>query len=557
MKKRLLAALLALGLLLGMARAEKLAVKEDMRTLVQTLLTGSYGYTAQEAEAFVIEPWKLENGVKLAFYPADHPEWRYTVKVRKGKCEESLSPFAPLDARERFPGERLVREGMRLAMEKWLPDWENAGRSALASWMWEKDIIGTARLQEGLETGNLSAGNALHELLVSCYGETFHWPSALLEWERETLLKQGLSLEAFEPGGVTRFTLQTLSRARLPVVRFAGDAPEELGEALNHPALTGWTLLCGCVLGERCALAAFEQGDRRLLLLLSRSRADRPWKLYSMGENALYTGRPFFITAGSDGRMFEIVYPISATERELFAIYHQDKTDTCRLDGYLRVNDETREGIEIAANTETGYSVTVTYADGRHQQKAVEKAARCVLPDADVNSFPTTLDACWQAPDTLVPPDCGVTHEVHLRAHRSSRSKDLGLYHAGTVVRILDEEPGEPNNWYHVRVGSVEGYMSCAYVVDVKTHPCAVTAVTALPVGKAKGDIRLKDGMSWFASTVQILPAGTRMHVLAECGQWLHVMLLEDGNGWIMEVEGTDGYIRSDEITYVSLTALN
>lgn len=342
------------------------------------------------------------------------------------------------------------------------------------------------------------------------------------------------------------------------MLRFEGEIPEELRQALSAPELAGWTPLCGCLLstgGLQTGLAALERDGRRLLVMFRRSGQDAPWRLFSLGETGLYADRDFYITAGSNGRMFEIVYPLSATEREVFALYCQEDIDLCRVDGYLRINDLGCDGAEVAYDKDNGYTVIMTYADGRHQYRKVEKAANPYLPGFDANAFPKTLSDCWQAPESLLPEGYGVTHEVHLRAGRSTRSKDLGMYFAGTVVRILGEEPGSPSNWYHVRVGSVEGYMSCDYVDDLRENPCAATRAV-LPVGEAVRETVLKGGTGWFAKSLETLPAQTRFHVLAECGDWLHVMLPQGELGWMMDENGLDGYIRADDVCYVSLTRM-
>jgi len=558
MKKRLLAALLTLGLMHGAACAGEAEVTEESRQTVYDLLTGSYGYTREEAQAFEISQWNLDEAVKLIFFPKDHADWRYTVKIGPGDAWEETSPFALLDERDDSPGERVLREGVRLAVGQWLPEWEQGGQAAMAAWMWQRNIVATARLQEGFATGNLPAGNALHELLVSCCGETFHWPLALVEWEKETLSGLGLSITDSRARGTVRFPRQTFFRAKAEVVRFEGEIPEELCQALSAPSLAGWTTLCGCLLstdGLQTGLAALEQDGRRLLVMFRRSGQGAAWRLFSLGETGLYADRDFFITAGSNGRMFEIVYPLSATEREVFALYCQEDVDLCRVDAYLRINDLGCDGAEVAYDKDNGYTVVMTYADGRHQYREVEKAANPYLPGFDANAFPKTLADCWQAPASLLPDGYGITQEVHLRADRSTRSKDLGFYHAGTAVRILGEESGSPNNWYHVRIGSVEGYMSCGYVDDLRDNPCAATRA-ALPVAEAVRDTALKDGTGWFAKSIQTLPAHTRFHVLAERGDWLHVMLPQGELGWMMDLNGLDGYIRAEDACYVSLTRM-
>jgi len=147
-------------------------------------------------------------------------------------------------------------------------------------------------------------------------------------------------------------------------------------------------------------------------------------------------------------------------------------------------------------------------------------------------------------------------------AQTSSRSKDLGDYNPGTIVEILGMKNGDPYDWYHVRVGSVEGYMSSVYV-DYEGSVCMMTPLTGtpLPVGEAKENIKLRQNKGvlntgLFAKTVREIPAGTRMHILAETGSWLHVMIPSGEIGWMMDVDGTDGYVKKDEIKQINITAL-
>lgn len=561
MKKRLLAALLALGILCGAAGAKQTQAAPALREAACALLMDAYGYTREEAQAFEITQWDSQGAVKLVCRPASHPDWRYTIQIGPGDEREAASPFDLPDAPEGDSVERVLREGVRLALRQWLPEWERDGRASMALWMWQNDIAATARLQEGIATGGLPAGNALHELLVSCCGQTFRWPVALVQWEKELLETQGLPLADPRVRGTVRFAMQTPLGQKVQVVRFEGELPDELRDVLSAPALAGWTPLCGCLLGYnggegwRTGLAALERDGRRLLVMFMRGSSQAQWQLFSLGEEALYANRDFYITAGSNGRMFEVVYPISATQRELFALYCQEDADLCRVDAYLKINDLGCDGAEVAYDADTGYTVTMTYADGRHQCREVQKAANAYLPGFRPEDYPQTLAECWQAPETLLPEGYGITQQVHLRAGCSTRSKDLGLYFPGTAVRILDVECGSAGSWYHVRAGSAEGYMSCDYVDDLRQQPCAVTGAV-LPVGEALRDTALQSGMGWFAGQLQTLPAHTRFHVLAVCGEWLHVLLPQGELGWMMDINGLDGYIRAGDAAYISLTRL-
>ena len=63
---------------------------------------------------------------------------------------------------------------------------------------------------------------------------------------------------------------------------------------------------------------------------------------------------------------------------------------------------------------------------------------------------------------------------------------------------------------------------------------------TPLPVAKAKKSIQLKKGTGLFDGAVTTLPEGTKMHVLAESGNWLHVMVPQKRRTRL-----ADGHIRN------------
>ena len=68
------------------------------------------------------------------------------------------------------------------------------------------------------------------------------------------------------------------------------------------------------------------------------------------------------------------------------------------------------------------------------------------------------------------------------------------------------------------------------------------------PVAKAKKEIEVKNGTGWFDSTVGTFPAGTRMHVIMEDGDWLYVDIPRGEMNWLMDPEGTFGYVRKSDV---------
>ena len=74
-----------------------------------------------------------------------------------------------------------------------------------------------------------------------------------------------------------------------------------------------------------------------------------------------------------------------------------------------------------------------------------------------------------------------------------------------------------------------------------------------LPVFKTLKDTSLKNGMGWFSRTVSEIPAGTKMHVLAEYDRWYYVDVPRGTIHYLMDVDGTYGYVPKDCVTESSL----
>lgn len=549
MKKRAWLPLLAAVLLLNApARADWIGEQ------VLGLLTEVYGYTQAESETFTIEA----DGSRVRFWPAGHPQWVYTADFDGQTLQNSASPFAP-DKGGAYPGEATVRAGMRLLREEWLPAWNDESRAQMQAWMREWNVYPVPALRDGLALGTLCPQEAVRTFLLSCYGELSLCAPALREWEQETLGALALAAQMPAVGipapGVVRWEAE-MRDGRHSFVRFAGQVPEELAQAFDTPRLQGWTLLCGALdkpplSGARqTGLAAFGMGERRLLVAL-REPEDGKWQLDSLGEDSLQANRDFWIEPGRRSASFDIVYPVSDVEKEWFSVFcssHGEDELNCRLLGYTRRNEATGAGVQADEQC-----ITVAAASGKRREQTRTRPLCMDLRLVSLGAFPTTPAQYGQAKPLDLPEGYACVSGVHLRARKSSRSKDLGNYNGGALVRVLGRESGDPYDWYLVRVGSAQGYMSSAYVrfADEDDFVCPV-----LPTGEAAEEIKLRDGTGWFAKTIQKVPAGTRMHILAECGGWLHVTIPRGEIGPLMDVSGTDGYVRAGQIRRVRLTDL-
>ena len=177
----------------------------------------------------------------------------------------------------------------------------------------------------------------------------------------------------------------------------------------------------------------------------------------------------------------------------------------------------------------------------------------------DISAFPRTEAAFYEAEGDVLPDGLGVVTGVRLRRETSTRSDILGDYFSGVTVEVLEELPGDPYPWYHVRIGRTEGYMSGIYVA----YPGSVCSMEPLqnesslpPMATATVDTALKAGTGWFDKTLADLPAGTRLRVLAEQGGWLHVAVADGHMDWLALTAGLeDGYVKAADVLIAATEA--
>ena len=167
----------------------------------------------------------------------------------------------------------------------------------------------------------------------------------------------------------------------------------------------------------------------------------------------------------------------------------------------------------------------------------------------DAEAFPKTEEACQAAAAITesIPDGYGMTSAVHLRGDTSSRAKDLGMLRLGTLVQVLDTLPGDPYAWYRVRLGDTEGYIASIYV----TYPDSVkTSVptTTPAVARTKKELALKQDTGMFAKTIETLPEGTLLRVLAETGNWLIVSVPQAEDDWLMRPDEMIGYVKMSDV---------
>ena len=69
-----------------------------------------------------------------------------------------------------------------------------------------------------------------------------------------------------------------------------------------------------------------------------------------------------------------------------------------------------------------------------------------------------------------------------------------------------------------------------------------------LTVAANRRPTSLKKGTGWLEGTAAELEAGTKMHVLCERGDWLYVVVPRDEISWLMDLDGTYGYVRATDV---------
>lgn len=566
--KRMLCLLAAL-LLLPCAALASSAV-DDAISYASGSLTEVYSYTAEDAAAFTFEVEETDEGVVVTYF--NHPGWNYTVVRSNDGDTVATTPFRAASDYPYYPGEGSVRQGLYTARDDaWFTRWDETARSEMAAWMELWGVTPTPALAEGLSNGTLTPAQALNEFFLSCYGPEAAWPKALTEWRDEELDSYGLVLEPIsQPSeGVRTYPLEDVQ-----VTEFSGETPPELASALSNPNLSGWTPGSGAYVVrqglESTGLTVFERGEERMLCSLWHG-ADG-WYFLPVGDKALLPGREVSVRYGGGGA-FELRYPISDAESEVFSVTPTARAASenltlryCRLNGYSYENTDTGAFLQIDSEvfgdgiSYRWYRMTSRDSAG---QAATVTSTPVLLPLFldfwDISTFPRSEAAFYEAEGDVLPDGLGVVTGVRLRRETSTRSDILGDYFGGVPVEVLEELPGDPYPWYHVRIGRAEGYMSGIYVA----YPGSACSMEPLqnnsslpPMAAVTVDTALKAGTGWLDKTLATLPAGTRLRVLAERGDWLHVTVADGPMGWLALTDGLeDGYVKAADVLIAATEA--
>ena len=577
MKRRLLILLtLCLLCLCGTALGEETTAEyakaRGMNIMELTAgLTEIYGYTQEEADQFLCSVTETENTLEYVLYPAEHPNWRYThvLNRKNGVCEDDLSPFSGTNQ----PGyEGWLRAILqRAAEESWFENWDETAMTALYDQMTQWEFRRSARLEAGLAQKNLTAAETVQELFVSTFGDELSWTEPAREWRDEVLAQHGLNRETVSTApvqGVQRWQAEGHVADKITVVEFTGQLPEELQSLCeNEPHLAGWSCLSGAMrlpeTANRSALMAFGRGEERLLVMAMEMEDEL--HLLPVGEQALLPGRAFSIHYDPQENLYSIEYPLdeNGEETECFRVLPaavqrsgEERRILCIIKDYRRVNQKTLEGfvlesLEYESAAEGNWRATVYRPGKPTESRDFDLNLPHWLDDQSAADFPRSMEECEQLAEagSGIPEGYAVCRGVHLRQKTSSRSKDLGEFKPGTLVRVLETVPGDPWPWAHVQVGSLEGYMCNLYVsYEGSTNDTPVSQIVPLPVAETLCETALKESTALLGGTVAQLPAGTQMHVLCEYDGWLYVCVPRNEPGWLMDVDGQYGFVKAADV---------
>lgn len=561
MKKPLIAILCALILCLAAGPVPAESSRQSLRTFARYNLTEVFGYTHEEADAFVYED--NEKGL-LRFWHRDHPEWVYTLGYDPASLQvtDGTSPFH-LGLFHGFPGEAAIRDLLREAREQqwftaWGPEAAAAFRQALLA---GGNIRPTLSLEAGLAFGDISAAQAVEAFFNATLGLPHQRSPEGLAWQEAVMAEAGLQPEPPYLMPANRpFTRESQLNRSATFTRFEGQVPEMLQEAFSHPRLTGWTCLGGALVQTQTnepgfvdtGMAAFEKDGQRLLVMLA-GNPRQGWQVHPVDGASLRLGVDLTIRHSETNHSFRIAYAVSGEEVEVFTVrpaksYNADAL-VCGLERYERFNTRTGHYFE-ALNINPGWELHESVSPYEKSWFTADAPVFSYM-DAitDVSAFPTRLEDWQNASLTMIPEGYAMLAGVHLREKTSSRSKDLGLMNPGTLVKVLDTVPGDPFPWLHGQIGLKTGYMSTLYVSSTSGGEGSSAAdILPLPAARAKKDIQLKAGTGLLDGKVMDLKAGSRMHVINEEGGWLYVVVPREHLSWLMDVEGTYGFVKAGDV---------
>lgn len=566
--KRLVMIVFGLMMLCVAAKADVF----DPEAYARITLTERFGYTEEEASRFVFE--NKQEGL-LQYHDADHADrvYQLTYTVNGPIC--AVSPYETDFSS--YPGEYAVRDTLRQAeKENWFSQWNAEHRDALLAWMdSDHHSMMVRRAFENILYSELTdTAQVIQGFFLNCYGDESEWSPALYAWRDEVLAAYGISPDAltrYPEEGITRYSIvKGFYIGKTEVCEFKGVVPDELTPVFSQESrLEGWACLCGTVLRldaplagrpDAYGMAAFEKDGERMLVIMDHDHDQ--WYLTFPGKRSLYQGdeRELSIRAHElSGTYFVLSYKgtegtesfylsVVAETDDLLGHYALCRVERCRL-----ISAEGKGTSWIIPDEPYGKWTYITQKDDHVSKETITVDHPCWLGLRDMTDFPVTLEKGRALPSPL-PDDCRMTTAVHLRRDHNSHSEDMGTLLDGTVIRVKSRVAGDPYDWFQTDIGLLKGYVNTLYT-DVSFGYANLSTIRPLPVAQCEKTIQLRSSAGWISTAVGDFPAGTRMHVIMRRGDWLYVVVPRGEIDWLMDVDGTYGWIRRGDVRVAAMPA--
>lgn len=141
----------------------------------------------------------------------------------------------------------------------------------------------------------------------------------------------------------------------------------------------------------------------------------------------------------------------------------------------------------------------------------------------------------------------------NLREKPTGKSRSFGVARGHVLGEVLGEQPGVYEPWYQVRVGNTVGWVSGSYVhfLAEEFGNGMGGLLRPLDVAVVRENVPLRYSLDDH-TTVMMLEAGAQVQVLSQSGDdWLHVVVPTARATRCMDMNGTYGYVRLDEVEMV------
>lgn len=363
--------------------------------------------------------------------------------------------------------------------------------------------------------------------------------------------------------------VKTESNLKYLVETFDKDVPEELRAALAETAFAKDEVLCGATLAfinkkgavwEHVGLLAVVHKDTRLLL--SAQKRGESWRILPESEIFLRDDAEFAITAEtavvresalnsslrSEYAMLAVTYGQEAfLLKPTFGVQCYGDTAQAQwfeLYGYQNLDDK-GNGIAITCGAEGKEWTARRLQDGKAEELAkhfVRWPIRIEYIDGD--DFPTTAEelTAW-AEAHPVSREGNWVFAANLRTWPTTRSASKGQYIYTPVERLFNL-----GSWHLIRIGETLGWMSETYITwegqpwPYNHYQCQIAAPGIARTKQEASLYQQPDG-----KVKQTLPAGTGLQILGVSEDWYHVHLPQGEVSWMVDGQGTYGYVRRTE----------